>query len=42
MHFVIRFIYKTPDTLRYAIFIEFLKLEEGGGGHFYMQNKKHF
>ena len=29
------FIYKNPDTLRYSIFMEFLKLAEGGG-HFYM------
>ena len=29
------FVYKSQDTLRYAIFIEFLKLAEGGG-HFYI------
>ena len=32
------FINNNPDTFRYAIFMEFLKLAEmgGGGGHFYM------
>ena len=29
--FALRFICKNPDTLHYAIFIEFLKLEEGRG-----------
>ena len=33
------FIYKNPNTLRYAIFVEFFKLAERKG-HFYMQKKK--
>ena len=43
--------YKSTDTFNYAIFIEFLKLSEGGGYmqktmhfalHFYMQQRIHF
>ena len=39
--FALRFIYKNPDTLFYAIFIEFLELAEGVG-HLYIQKIAHF
>ena len=35
------FMHKKTDTLRYAIFMEFLKLAEVGG-HFYKQKTMHF
>ena len=35
------FMYKKPETLRYAIFMELLKLAEGRG-HFYEQKTMHF
>ena len=34
-------IYKQPDTLRYATFMEFLKLSEGGENLF-MKKTMHF
>ena len=35
------FIHNKPDTLRYAIFMEVLKLAEGGG-HFYKHKRMNF